>query len=507
MRRPQSIASTTTAGMPITLWKTDNYVYDGAGNITQIGAARFLYDPVSRLTSGSLVLGPQDNGAAASQTYTFDAFGNIQTIGGNIIHNTPTNSATNRLNSPGITYDPAGNLTTWNGASYEYDDLNQLKHYISGNEEWLYMYDADDERLWSFKPGRFDRWTIRDLAGKVLRTYEATNYNWTASDVEDDIYRDGLLLAAELPNDPLNSPRHFHLDHLGTPRLITNRNGAQTAYHVYYPFGEEATPFNQDTERMKFTGHERDLASVAGSGDDLDYMHARHCSPVTGRFLSVDVDRARPNLPQSWNRYIYTRDNPLRFFDPNGREVVDLIYRAFIPQDHVGIFQGDARGFSSAKNASSRTSIHMRVETDQTKRGSANPLLVPADVKIGSSHTIFSSSSRTSTGPLLPFAAAYYDSKGNVVVGIQQDSKIPYPGPTSGIRTDMTVMISSDAAQISFRGTESGSPSFEAVASVNGGPAQDIPLQSAATNPLLFYFNLQTDVDLNLTVPLQRQPQ
>jgi hypothetical protein len=38
------------------------------------------------------------------------------------------------------------------------------------------------------------------------------------------------------------------------------------AYHVYYPFGEEATAFNQDTERLKFTGHERDLASLVGAG-------------------------------------------------------------------------------------------------------------------------------------------------------------------------------------------------------------------------------------------------
>ena len=53
MRRPQSIAATfgTGVGAP-TLWKTDNYVYDGAGNITQIGAGRFLYDRVSRLDLG-----------------------------------------------------------------------------------------------------------------------------------------------------------------------------------------------------------------------------------------------------------------------------------------------------------------------------------------------------------------------------------------------------------------------------------------------------------------------
>ena len=73
---------------------------------------------------------------------------------------------------------------------------------------------------------------------------------------------------------------------------------------------------------MKFTGHERDLASTAGAGDDLDYMHARHCSPVTGRFLSVDRHLATPLVPQTWNRYLLSRGNPLKFFDPDGLDAL-----------------------------------------------------------------------------------------------------------------------------------------------------------------------------------------
>ncbi len=216
-----------------------------------------------------------------------------------------------------------------------------MKHYVSGTEEWLYMYDADDERAWSFKPGvagtsvRFDRWTLRDLGGKALRTYEASGYNWTGSWAEDDIYRDGLLFAAETPT----GPRHFHLDHLGTPRLITDGMGTQLAYHVYYPYGTEATAFNQGAERLKFTGHERDLASPGGPGDDLDYMHARHESPVTGRFLSVDTLAGSASLPQTWNRYLYAGDNPLRYLDPNGQE-----------KEEPGLFQQLKQLFLGALN-------------------------------------------------------------------------------------------------------------------------------------------------------------
>jgi RHS repeat-associated protein len=60
-----------------------------------------------------------------------------------------------------------------------------------------------------------------------------------------------------------------------------------------------------------------------GAGDDLDYMHARHESPVTGRFLSVDpaLDGEKTTrLPQRWNRYTYVISNPLKYTDPKGEE-------------------------------------------------------------------------------------------------------------------------------------------------------------------------------------------
>jgi hypothetical protein len=49
-------------------------------------------------------------------------------------------------------------------------------------------------------------------------------------------------------------------------------------------------------------------------------MHARHCSPITGRFLSVDpaLESASPFKPQTWNRYNYVAGNPMKYLDPSG---------------------------------------------------------------------------------------------------------------------------------------------------------------------------------------------
>jgi len=123
--------------------------------------------------------------------------------------------------------------------------------------------------------------------------------------------------------------KHVHLDHLGTIRLITSSSGTTLATHYYYPFGQEASNGYQDTERMKFTGHERDLRDGSNTTDDLDYMHARYYNPNLGRFLSVDPGRdSEPRMPQSWNCFAYVRGNPLVGIDSDGRAldvVLDIV--------------------------------------------------------------------------------------------------------------------------------------------------------------------------------------
>ncbi len=317
MMRPSAISSAKAGA---TLWSSGAYAYDGTGNVVKTGSGYYLYDRVSRMIEGRIYDGATGGGTQKWQSYTYDPFGNILSIGGTSGRSTPTSAATNRLNGTGVSYDSAGNLVAWNGNTYQYDGFNQMVRMKSGAEDWVYVYTAGDERFWSYRVGGGGSlWALRDLDAKLLREYEA-HVNW--STFRDYLYRGSQLLASSHPTE---GDRHLHLDHLGTPRLITNAAGAQTAYHAYYPFGEEATAFNQDAEQMKFTGHERDLASLAGSGDDLDYMHARHASPLTGRFLSVDRASGAPKYPQSWNRYAYALGNPVRNIDPDGESALDVV--------------------------------------------------------------------------------------------------------------------------------------------------------------------------------------
>ena len=66
---------------------------------------------------------------------------------------------------------------------------------------------------------------------------------------------------------------HFDVDHLGSVRQETDAIGAEIKYREFWPYGEEATT-PSGTEKMKFTGHKRDLGDPSSTADDMDYMHA-----------------------------------------------------------------------------------------------------------------------------------------------------------------------------------------------------------------------------------------
>ena len=64
----------------------------------------------------------------------------------------------------------------------------------------------------------------------------------------------------------------------------------------------------------QFTGYERDTET------DLDFAQSRYLDFGHGRFTSPDepfIDQFEEN-PQSWNLYIYVRNNPLNLTDPFG---------------------------------------------------------------------------------------------------------------------------------------------------------------------------------------------
>jgi len=323
-------------------WTSGTYSYDGQGNITAIGSNAYSYDAFSRLATSTT------NGIP--ETYTYDRYGNLtqKKTGTGSTALTVVSDVDDGNHLSGHCYDKGGNLTDDDPVhcpttteTYSFDALNRMTvkwNHVTHTKEY-YIYNANDERIAVIPCSETActeqiTFSFRDESGKVLRQFEVPYQQfdspWTW--VEDYVYRDAVLLAAErMPAQ--GGRRYFHTDHLGTPRLVTNSNGRRISEHDYFPFGVEATPLRQETlpvngynreEPMKFTGHERDFSAgtSAENSNYIDYMHARSTVPQWGRFLTVDpvedVKAATTN-PQAWNRYAYVLNNPLRFRDPDGR--------------------------------------------------------------------------------------------------------------------------------------------------------------------------------------------
>jgi RHS repeat-associated protein len=362
-----------------TSWSLGAYQYDGSGNIRKIGSEFYVYDQLGRI----VVSADAQPSVVHKQTYTYDPYGNLRSI------NTAGRGATtlvmsgvsNRLasvssgsvSSP-VGYDGAGNFVSYLGATYEYDALNMMRKSVAGGVTRSYVYTASDERIGTIEQTgstvRSD-WTIRDSSGQVLRRYsKESNGEWKWQ--EDYIYRGTQMLAAEIPDSP--KTRHFHLDHLGTPRLITGNGGAEVSRHTYHPFGEEIAPSPTAREKKQFAGHERD-------SETLDYMHARFYAPFMGRFLSVDpiINQKRSlTNPQAWNRYAYVENNPLNRTDPDGkcskpttgRDEVGICIEGFIASKRVGLMgvgHGDNRTFA-ANDATKTNRVQVQIVVN-TKNG------------------------------------------------------------------------------------------------------------------------------------------
>jgi len=116
---------------------------------------------------------------------------------------------------------------------------------------------------------------------------------------------------------------YLHRDYLGSITQISNNNGNLVAEYNYDAWGRLRNPSNwqvysQSTQPTMlyggrgYTGHEQ--LNQFG----LINMNARLYDPLLGRFLAPDPF-VGSGLTNDFNRYIYGRNNPMMYTDPDGK--------------------------------------------------------------------------------------------------------------------------------------------------------------------------------------------
>jgi RHS repeat-associated protein len=164
-----------------------------------------------------------------------------------------------------------------------------------------------------------------DVGGRRVQRTPGNSTTWYVYDAMGQ-------LAAEFDSSQSGSnltTQFITTDHLGSTRAVADASGNLTDCHDYLPFGEEIlaatgnrpscyTTGTNDQIAQKFTGDERDPETQE------DFFQARYFAAPEGRFRSIDPIGIPDDVgdPQQWNKYSYTRNNPLLFTDPTGEKCV-----------------------------------------------------------------------------------------------------------------------------------------------------------------------------------------
>jgi RHS repeat-associated protein len=285
----------------------------------------YKYDPLYRLTEARET---KNENQTWKQTFGYDRYGNrtafTQEVGGqNLTINNLTlpvvDTNTNRFQtnpSQGYGYDKNGNITAdpaSNGRQFVFNGDNKQIEVKDANGSPIgkYYYDGEGKRV-----------------KKVV--YPGTSNEETTVFV----YSSGKLVAEySTAQAPLNPNIHYTAtDRLGSPRVLTGKYGEIISRRDFMPFGEELyadtshrttankyTLSGEDAVRKRFTGYEKDKET------GLDFAEARYYNNQHARFTAVDplLASGKSANPQTFNRYVYVMNRPLRFTDKSGLQAGD----------------------------------------------------------------------------------------------------------------------------------------------------------------------------------------
>ncbi len=134
------------------------------------------------------------------------------------------------------------------------------------------------------------------------------------------VYENGvqkLLLTEEGYVTLGDSKYHYYLkDHQGNNRVVINQSGGVEETNHYYPFGGVFAS-TTNVQPYKYNGKEFDTKKGLNWYD----YGARHYDVALGRFIIVD-----PLMEKYYSigAYVYCLNNPAKFVDMDGREVIAL---------------------------------------------------------------------------------------------------------------------------------------------------------------------------------------
>ncbi|MFN8008457.1 MAG: RHS repeat-associated core domain-containing protein [Terriglobia bacterium] len=300
------------------------------GNVNQVvdsttsTTVNYTYDNLNRLDTAATA------STAWGLSFTYDDFGN-RTAQSVTKGSAPTSSlsistANNRILTSGFSYDNNGNLTAMPGSTLTYDIENRITQITGSFGTDQYKYGPDNNRWYKYRvngslPNEF--YYFYGAFGELLGVYSPYDdgYSHGYRTIGLNTYFAGRQIRAKQTDNGSLSDAAVVVDRLGSVRKRVNvYTVTPTVNQTYlnYPFGEDQG--SSANNREKYATYFRDKDT------GLDYARNRYYASTMGRFLTPDPYRgsAKPNSPQTWNRYPYASSMPVTLVDPSG--LIEMSY-------------------------------------------------------------------------------------------------------------------------------------------------------------------------------------
>ncbi|MGD0339410.1 MAG: YCF48-related protein [Bacteroidota bacterium] len=301
---------------------------------SDVVAYRFTYDGANRLTEGSFhwnstLTSSWNRTDLYTEALEYDPNGNIKLLsrsdnsGVAIPNDYDYYPNTNKLRFLGSGVPNPGSV-------YRYDGNGNMIRDPNNNLKFI-IYDCNNMPLVEYKGSQKIEYTYDAQGNRISKLVNTTKTYYVigadgkiemVSSEPNIIQRINLWGADILGHIKLGSAtatRYYYLkDHLGSVRMTVNKNGKVVCYDDYYPYGSIMPGRSKNMaiadEQYKFSGKELDNET------GYEYFGARYYDAKRGQWTTIDPDK---ETYPCYSPYCYSFNNPMRFWDPDGRRVFE----------------------------------------------------------------------------------------------------------------------------------------------------------------------------------------